>query len=324
MGSNDSKFQAVVSQAMVILLDVNSPIQDRVSASSILGELAQNSAVSSLCEILADKDPLLQIAAAKALGRIYSRENCVDILDYLHNALRSPNSEISSHIATTLGEIGDPSSLNVLHEIFEHNSTVILNLLNAIELICSEESLVLLVKHKMRLEQLILSVDKAVVAIRIKSGYTNESISDILSKISQGVSKMVSEDGKSGSKYNFPKANVVQIIENNHGNVTAKTVSSNSESSEALEQLSSLLSSLRAKYPAKSDAEIFEILLNGFQTMPQKNPQNWQSWQNILSILFAGGVEGIKIVCPPAGIPIEVGKRLYDIYQKNPKQLPGN
>ena len=90
------------------------------------------------------------------------------------------------------------------------------------------------------------------------------------------------------------------------------------------EQLTQLRQKLRQQHPNATDAELFEILLNGFQTMPQKNPQNWQSWQNILSILFAGGVEGVKLVCPPAGIPIEIFKRLYDIYQKNQKQLPGN
>jgi HEAT repeat protein len=89
------------------------------------------------------------------------------------------------------------------------------------------------------------------------------------------------------------------------------------------EQLTQVLQKLRQQHPNATDAELFEILLNGFTTMPQQNPKNWQSWQNIFSVLFSGGVEGIKIVCPPAGIPIEVGKRLYDIYQKNPKQLPG-
>ena len=122
----------------------------------------------------------------------------------------------------------------------------------------------------------------------------------------------------------FPNAQKVQIfeqvdqyIENNHNYAPQANL-------KETEQLTQVLQKLRQQHPTATDAELFEILLNGFQTMPQKNPQNWQSWQNILSILFAGGVEGIKIVCPPAGIPIEVGKRLYDIYQKNPKQLPGN
>jgi HEAT repeat protein len=89
------------------------------------------------------------------------------------------------------------------------------------------------------------------------------------------------------------------------------------------EQLTQLLQKLRTSNPNATEEQIFDILLRGFQTMPQNNPQNWQNWQNILSLVFVGGVEGIKIVCPPAGIPIEVGRKLYDIYDRNRKQLPG-
>lgn len=92
------------------------------------------------------------------------------------------------------------------------------------------------------------------------------------------------------------------------------------------QQLQTILEKLRQKYPDKTDAEIFEVLLNGFATMPQRNPQHWQRWRDLFSVLFAGGVEGIKIVVPTVGIPIEVLKRLYEIYDRdrNPKQLPGN
>jgi HEAT repeat protein/energy-coupling factor transporter ATP-binding protein EcfA2 len=89
------------------------------------------------------------------------------------------------------------------------------------------------------------------------------------------------------------------------------------------EQLTQLLQKLRTSNPNATEEQIFDILLRGFQTMPQNNPQNWQNWQNILSLIFVGGVEGIKMVCPPAGIPIEVGRKLYDIYDHNRKQLPG-
>jgi hypothetical protein len=95
------------------------------------------------------------------------------------------------------------------------------------------------------------------------------------------------------------------------------------DSTEATQQLTKLLTKLRTKYPDKTDAEIFEILLNGFTTMPQNNPQTWQRWQDIFSLLFAGGIEGIKIWQPFAGIPIEIAKRLYEVYDRNRKQLPG-
>jgi hypothetical protein len=89
------------------------------------------------------------------------------------------------------------------------------------------------------------------------------------------------------------------------------------------QKLTDLLSQLRQKYPNDTDEQLFDRLTNGFQRMPQTNPQNWQHWQDIFSILFAGGVEATKILAPVAGIPIEVLKRLYEIYDRNRKQLPG-
>ncbi|MFM2431434.1 MAG: hypothetical protein RLZZ511_2647 [Cyanobacteriota bacterium] len=92
---------------------------------------------------------------------------------------------------------------------------------------------------------------------------------------------------------------------------------------EAHQQLTHLLIKLRNRYPDKTDTEIFEILLNGFTTMPQNHPQTWQRWQDIFSIVFAGGVEATKVLVPVAGIPIEILKRLYEIWDRNRKQLPG-
>jgi len=92
----------------------------------------------------------------------------------------------------------------------------------------------------------------------------------------------------------------------------------------AIANLQTLITQLQTRYPNATDEQLSEILLNGFEEMPQQNPKNWQRWQDIFSILFAGGVEAAKILVPVSGIPIEVLKRLYEIYQRHPKQLPGN
>jgi hypothetical protein len=39
---------------------------------------------------------------------------------------------------------------------------------------------------------------------------------------------------------------------------------------------------------------------------------------------FAGGMEAVKILEPRLGIPYEVAKRLYEIYERNRKQLPSS
>jgi hypothetical protein len=92
---------------------------------------------------------------------------------------------------------------------------------------------------------------------------------------------------------------------------------------EAEQQLEQLLSKLRNQYPDKTDAEIFNILISNFSNMPQADPPTWQRWQDIFSVIFAGGVEAAKVLVPMAGIPIEVLKQLYEIYDRNKKRLPG-
>ena len=107
---------------------------------------------------------------------------------------------------------------------------------------------------------------------------------------------------------------------NVEGDMTIYTSEHNT--TEATQQLTKLVEKLREKYPNKTDSEIFSVLLNGFTTMPQTNPQNWQRWQDLLSVFFAGSVEATKFLVPIAGIPIEVLKQLYTVYDRNRKQLP--
>lgn len=114
-------------------------------------------------------------------------------------------------------------------------------------------------------------------------------------------------------------------IENAVGNVEGDMIinASPPQDKEATTAISSLLNNLRQKYPNVADDEIYGILLRGFQAMPQRNPQNWKRWQDILSVFFSGGIEAAKVLVPVAGIPIEVLKRLYEIYDRNRKQIPG-
>ncbi len=135
-------------------------------------------------------------------------------------------------------------------------------------------------------------------------------------------------DSYSEPSKNQPTFHINQVGNINTGDVTIRDQIgiqhnyASEASAEATQQLAQLLTKLRTRYPDKTDAEIFDILINGFATMPQNNPQNWQRWQDIFSVIFAGGVEATKVLVPMAGIPIEVLKRLYELYDRNKKQLP--
>lgn len=70
-------------------------------------------------------------------------------------------------------------------------------------------------------------------------------------------------------------------------------------------------------HPNLTNNEAAEIIDSEFTHIQLNNPQRWQKWMDIFSVAFAGGTESVKILAPAVGIPIEVMKRLYEIYQRN-------
>jgi hypothetical protein len=125
------------------------------------------------------------------------------------------------------------------------------------------------------------------------------------------------------SKYNFPKAEKVQVFEQVDTYIeTQHNDTLDPQKSAAEQQLKTVMSKLRQNYPHDTDEQLFQRLLARFEAMPQQNLQNWQRWQDVFSVLFAGGAEAAKVLVPVIGIPIEVLIRLHKIYDRNLKQLP--
>jgi hypothetical protein len=121
-----------------------------------------------------------------------------------------------------------------------------------------------------------------------------------------------------GASFNGP----VNFGDNPTGDFINTQNNYSAEERKALDQLSQLVERIRAKYPNASEQEILEKLVQGFENMPKQNPKNWQKWRDLLSVLFAGGLETVKAVEPFTAIPIVVLTQLYEIYNRNRKQLP--
>ncbi len=96
------------------------------------------------------------------------------------------------------------------------------------------------------------------------------------------------------------------------------------QQAEAVGQVSEVIQDIRQQNPQASDIQIVEIIEGELATMHHNDPQKWQGWIDVLSLVFVGGVEAIKIVAPALGIPIAITQRLYEIYDRNCNQLPGN
>jgi HEAT repeat protein len=81
---------------------------------------------------------------------------------------------------------------------------------------------------------------------------------------------------------------------------------------EAAQKIQALLNQLAQTYPPTSEPQQ--------QTFIQKFLERIESTPDLIKVLLAGGIEGLKILCPPAGIPVEMARHLYEVVQERHTQ----
>jgi hypothetical protein len=111
-----------------------------------------------------------------------------------------------------------------------------------------------------------------------------------------------------GSKYSFNNPEVVQIIEKNDGTVIGKNVAGKTPA-EAAKEIQDLLNQLHQTYPTTTEYQQ-QVFVNEFNQVVKKIPR-------VREILLAGGIELIKLLCPPLGIPIEMGRKWLETAGKS-------
>lgn len=77
-------------------------------------------------------------------------------------------------------------------------------------------------------------------------------------------------------------------------------------------ELQALLIQLAQTYPVTTEPQK--------QTFIQKFLERIESTPDLVKVLLAGGIEGLKILCPPAGIPIEMSRGLFQAVQERYNQ----
>jgi len=78
---------------------------------------------------------------------------------------------------------------------------------------------------------------------------------------------------------------------------------------EAAQKIQDLLNQLAQTYPPISEPQQ--------QTFIQKFLEQLESTPKLIKVILAGGIEGLKVLCPPAGIPVEMARCLYEVVQKH-------
>ncbi|NCR39903.1 MAG: HEAT repeat domain-containing protein [Microcystis aeruginosa W13-11] len=125
------------------------------------------------------------------------------------------------------------------------------------------------------------------------------SIMDAIVLINNLTSETPMSENPQGSKYNIVQPQNVQIIEQGDGIIHNYATPQNL--AEAAQEIQQLISQLTQNYPTNTEVEK--------QTFVAQVDAEIKKNSRLKSILIMGGIELIKILCPPLGIPVEMGKK---------------
>ncbi|QHG21191.1 COR domain-containing protein [Nostoc sp. ATCC 53789] len=105
-----------------------------------------------------------------------------------------------------------------------------------------------------------------------------------ISKMENAINEVKLQPSKTmsdSSKYSI-KADVVQIIENNPGEVIAKKYASDPGFAQALTEITQILKTLQQNYPTATEAEAQEIIEAEFEEIRVNQPTKWQKFRRQL------------------------------------------
>lgn len=202
-------------------------------------------------------------------------------------------------VAKGLGDIGSETAIpTLIQALNDKNPEVRQQVVQAISRICSPNlvsRLIDLIETRSDTIDIILKN----LAERVK----NEPLIDILENLQQSLKNM-SEKPKVQMSFNAPVSGVAGNVEGDMiVNPTPKTPAEN------LQEIQQLLTQISQTYPTNTEAEkqIFITQVN----------EEIKTNSNLRSILITGGIELIKILCPPLGIPIEMGRKWLETAQED-------
>ena len=125
------------------------------------------------------------------------------------------------------------------------------------------------------------------------------SIMDAIVLINNLTSETPMSENTQGSKYNIVQPQNVQIIEQGDGIIHNYATPQNL--AEAAQEIQQLISQITQTYSTNTEIEK--------QTFVAQVDAEIKKNSRLRSILITGGIELIKVLCPPLGIPIEMGKK---------------
>lgn len=273
-------------------------------AAEALGRIADKRAVEPLIQALKKGDLALRERAAEALGKIGDETSVESLIQSMRN---DDYFDVQEKAVEALGKIGSVKAIAPLIEILLENAAQVnpefsymtrnatVSLQNIVKVILDRDLpsvteqlpyLVSLIPTRQR--QNALSIIRLIQA---RCKYYNYEISQIslqetenhvnpVEKILQEIHQTLKTMSETG-KYNF-KAEVVQIIENNSGEVIAKKYANDPALLQTINEITQVLANLQKTHPTATEAEAKDIIEAEFKEIQNNQPNRWTTFRQQL------------------------------------------
>jgi HEAT repeat protein len=261
-------------------------------AAESLGKIGTEAAIKELLPAFKDINPSVRRSAILGLEKTQTEKATTKLLEHLLlEQLTDEDSYVHQEAAYILGKIASPEIIPTLTELLrERGETDLLDTISRIQSRCQF--------YNYDIAQSPPSAVRETANFCLSTlGVTIMTDKQPIVNFTQYNPTIGVNNAAEGSNIKF-KQNVKNVTEQ--------------DLAEAAQKIQALLNQLAQTYPPTTEPQK--------QTFIQKFLERLESTPDLIKVLLAGGIEGLKILCPPAGIPVEMARNLYEVVQKRHTQ----
>lgn len=305
------------SKTLIPILHISLENQDacvRTQAITVLEKIDSEEVIQILLPILIHENiEAVRFHAARVLARL-GREEAISILA---QALNEGDPLTTSDAAYNLAALGTESAfLGLLNPLENENFKYRAIVVESLEKVGNYKALPKL--FHLRIKLATDDIRDAIAAIQSRCGFYNYEIAQYSTPELNVTDKIENECIKTvNMTYHFDQrgatigVNVtsegsnIKFIQHAKQNINI----SEQDLAEAAQKIQALLNQLAQTYPPTSEPQ-------QQKTFIQKFLERLESTPDLIKFILAGGIEGLKVLWPPAGIPVEMARSLYEVVQK--------
>ncbi|MBW4647718.1 MAG: HEAT repeat domain-containing protein [Kastovskya adunca ATA6-11-RM4] len=266
----------------------------RHTAAYVLGKIGTEAAIRGLLSVLKDRNPHIRRSAIDGLEKAKSEKTTTKLIENsLISCLNDEAFFVRQNAAYALGKIATSEILTNLTDLLrEMGETDLLDTISHIQSRCGFYNYEIAQSSPSELPNANGNVQNEFIQGRLN--VTNNFNFD---QRGASIGVNVANEGSN-----------IKFIQHAKQSINI----SEQDLAEAAQKIQALLNQLAQTYPPTTETQQ--------QNFIQKFLEQLESTPNLIKVLLAGGIEGLKILCPPAGIPVEMARRLYEVVQERHSQ----